>query len=130
MALLNACKLTGTEVYKEAARKIADMMKGYNTNYGDFHDTGLGQSWDLRFLISCAELSGDTAYSDFVRNYWEWIKSPGSGHELYADGNQENFYQFYIGYGVTPGYAIWDCAIIVNGDDITIYYKSNLNIVN
>ena len=112
LGLIDAYELTGSTAYSDAAKLVADMMKGYGTDYEGFHAAGLGQSWDMKFLMRYATISGDTSYSDFATRYWTWITDPTTTprHELYEYGKQEDFYQFYITYGVSPGYAIWDCA--------------------
>lgn len=110
LGLIDAYQETNASSYLDKAGLVADMMIGYGTDYEGFHAANLGQSWDLRFLKAYAEEKGDTSYSDFAEGYWAWIKDPTHGHPLYADGSQEAFYQFYISYPVSPGYAVWDCA--------------------
>lgn len=110
LGLIDAYQETGVSSYLDKAGLVADMMKGYDTNYEGFKAAKLGQSWDLRFLKAYAEEKEDTTYSDFAKDYWAWVKAREVSPNVYANGRQEDFYQFYISYPVSPGYAIWDCA--------------------
>lgn len=109
LGLIDAYQVTGASSYLTAAGSVADMMEGYGTDYAAFKAAGLGHSWDLRFLEAYAEETDDTSYSNFAEAYWDWVKAREEPN-VYDDGSQEDFYQFYIGYPVSPGYAIWDCA--------------------
>ena len=114
LGLIDAYELTATQSYLGAAKLVADMMESYDTDYKAFKEAdplgwGFGHSFDLRFLMSYAEASEDTNYSDFAKGYWAWVKArelTPPAVNVYADGKQEEFYQFYVQY-YSHGFAAW-----------------------
>lgn len=109
LGLIDAHEVTDVQSYLDAAKSVADTMIGYGTDYAGFKDAGFGHSFDLRFLMRYAEASGNTNYSSFAKNYWAWVKArvlEPPDVNVYADGKQEEFYQFYVQY-VSHGFAAW-----------------------
>ncbi|MBA7485921.1 hypothetical protein ES707_21473 [subsurface metagenome] len=106
LGLIDAYEVTGDPSYLDAAGLVADMMIAFGIDYHafyDYGDMGLGYSSDLRLLMSYAEASNDTTYSDFAKGYWAWVKDFSANYE---DGNQEQFYQCYVDW-VGHGFAVW-----------------------
>ncbi len=113
LGLLDAYELTGNTSYFETAKNVADFIMYGNASEGDFYygwdSYRFGHSFDYRFLVRFAEISGNTTYKDYAIDAWNWVTE--NRGENYGDGNQTNMYNYlYSAFGSSHGGAIWQSA--------------------
>jgi len=79
LGLLDAYEETGTASYFDAATGMADHMTQGTASNGDFYKQGGVQepagAYDYQFLMRYAEVSTNSAYSDYAIALWEWNKA-------------------------------------------------------
>jgi len=107
LGLIDAYQETGDEAYKTAAQNTADHLKTLD-RAGD--PAVRIQSFDYRFLVEFSALSGDPSYEAHAIGQWSVAKTASEFY--YADGNQENIYNFWYTWTDpdSHGYAAWQAA--------------------
>ena len=104
LGLIDAYQETGNTAYSTAAEKTGDHLKtlsrATNSNVRI-------QSFDYRFLVEFSALSGDGSYQAHALSEWNWVKANVA--YFYADGNQENIYNFYYTHA-GHGFAAWQAG--------------------
>jgi hypothetical protein len=103
LGLIDAYQVTGTTAYFTAAEKTADHLLTLDRSV----DSAVRiYSFDYRFLVEFSALSGNPSYE--AHALAQWIVAQTVSAYFYADGNQEQYYQWCLDVaGVSPGYAAW-----------------------
>jgi hypothetical protein len=125
LGLIDAYEETGDTAYFTAAEKTADHLK---TLSRATDSTVRIQSFDYRFLVEFSALSEDDSYEAHAVSEWDWVKT--NVVYYYADGKQENIYNFYYTHA-GHGFAAWQAgdaglAALAMGDTS---WASNMAIV-
>lgn len=134
IGLIDAYLLTGDSAYYDSAKLVADHITAvspYQTGFYRGKEYFVG--FDIDFLMKFAEVSADTAYSDYALSAWTYLKASGakvSGTPMPFATAQNVYDAMLVRYSYL-GHAMWHCseyglAANMLGDDTFVTEMANL----